>query len=141
METNLNHEILQQMSNLENAEIVREKIKNINEVNILNLIPKELHTKYQQLLVKYETDIETMDERINEIKGEIRSLAITSKQSVKGSTYRVMFHKGRTTWDTPGLLDYMVNRPETEAFRRVGNPYASLYRKKDRDNLLSNQIS
>lgn len=128
MENNVNQKILQQMSILENAESERDEITDQKESNILNLIPNELHDKYNELLDNYEKDIESTEHRISEIKGEIRNLSINSKQSIRGSKYRVLFHEGKITWDTSGLLDYMVARPEIESFRRVGNPYASIYK-------------
>ena len=126
MNTNPRVEIIHRLSSLTNIENKLESQLSALQDNLLNLIPPALHDRYLEIVEEHELNIETLEADKNEIKEQIREIALTSKLSVNGDNFRVRYYKGKISWDTKKLQKYMVNKPEVKAFMKTGNPWTSI---------------
>lgn len=83
---------------------------------------KEINERYDSQCGPIQSKIRKLD---NHIKATVRS-AIS--ETVRGTFLMAVWSKPRVTWDSKGLLGYMVAHPEIEAFKRVGEPSVSIRR-------------
>lgn len=70
--------------------------------------------------------LDTTREGITKLQTRIKVLTIDHGKSVKADHLHAVYSKGRITWDGKGLKGYAVANPEINAFRKFGNPSASI---------------
>lgn len=57
---------------------------------------------------------------------QIKTAVLKHGETIKGNRLQAVWNKGRTGWDTQGLIGFAVAHPEMEQFRRVGSPTVSI---------------
>ena len=67
-----------------------------------------------------------VDQRIESLTTDIKSLTLDRRVSEKGSRLHAVYAKGRETWDSKGLGGYAVAHPEINSFKKVGSPSVSI---------------
>jgi hypothetical protein len=80
-----------------------------------------------------------MIEKIEKLKENIKTEILEKQESVTYSGLKVIWSKGKTTWDTKALNGYVKTHPELETFRKVGNPVVSFSLQKEK--LLESEAS
>ena len=80
-----------------------------------------------------------MIQKIEKLKENIKTEILEKQESVTYSGLKVIWSKGKTTWDTKALNGYVKTHPELETFRKVGNPVVSFSLQKEK--LLESEAS
>jgi hypothetical protein len=90
------------------------------------VLTPEIQARLDEIEAEFAGKIEAVDANIAALEDEIRQEALRQRTSVKGSFLRVVWHKGRISWDTKSLDEYARSHPEVTAFRKQGEPYVSI---------------
>ncbi len=93
---------------------------------INQVLTPEIRARLDEIEAEFAGKMEAVDANIAALEDEIRQEALRQRASVKGSFLRVLWHKGRVSWDTKSLDDYARSHPEVTAFRKQGEPYVSI---------------
>jgi hypothetical protein len=105
------------------------------ERDVLNLQKKELidqvltaeiKARLEEIESEFAGKLEAVEANIADLEEEVRQAALRHGSSVKGTFLRVIWHKGRVSWDTHSLDSYAELHPEIIAFRKQGEPYVSI---------------
>ena len=59
---------------------------------------------------------------VADLEAEVRAEVLRLGKSLGTGPLRVLYCRGRTTWDSKGLASYAAGHPEIERFRKVGEP-------------------
>ena len=113
---------LEQLAELRAAAAVTRADYEQRRAEILKAVQAEL----DELAAEYEPLLETADERIEALQGEIKAAVAEAGQSVRHGNIQVVYSRGRTTWDSHGLTQYAEEHPEVNDFRREGKPSVSI---------------
>lgn len=90
------------------------------------VLTPEIRARLDEIEAEFAGKMEAIEANIEALEEEIRQEALRQRSSVKGTFLRVIWHKGRTSWDTKSLDDYARSHPEVIAFRKQGQPYVSI---------------
>ena len=85
-----------------------------------------MQAELDALAQEYEPLMESVQERVAVLDGEIKAAVLQQGASVKGSRLYAMYTRGRISWDTERLDRYALDHPEVTKFRRQGEPSVSL---------------
>ena len=90
------------------------------------VLTPEIRARLDEIEAEFAGKLEAVEANIAALEDEIRQEALRQRVSVKGSFLRVLWHKGRVSWDTKSLDNYARSHPEVTAFRKQGEPYVSI---------------
>lgn len=90
------------------------------------VLTPEIRARLDEIEAEFTGKMEAVEANIEALEEEIRQEAIRQQASVKGTFLRVIWHKGRISWDTKSLDNYARSHPEVVAFRKQGEPYVSI---------------
>jgi len=90
------------------------------------VLTPEIRTRLDEIEAEFAGKMEAVEANIAALEEEIRQEALRQGTSVKGNFLRVVWHKGRISWDTKSLDEYARSHPEVTAFRKQGEPYVSI---------------
>lgn len=90
------------------------------------VLTPEIRRRLDEIEAEFAGKMEAVEANIAALEEEIRQEALRQQASVKGTFLRVIWHKGRISWDTKSLDDYSRSHPEVIAFRKQGEPYVSI---------------
>jgi hypothetical protein len=65
-------------------------------------------------------------EEASRLEAEVREAVLAYGASIRHAGVHAVYARGRVTWDTRGLTEYMETHPDVAEFRRVGQPSVSL---------------
>ena len=91
-----------------------------------HVLTAEIRARLDEIEAEFAGKTEAVEANIAALEDEIRQEALRQGASVKGSFLRVIWHKGRISWDTKSLDDYARSHPEVTSFRKQGEPYVSI---------------
>ena len=114
------------LSRLDNSKAAREVFVKRREDMMNSVITDEIKQQLKDIDAELKPDFAQIDEVIANLTAEVKDACVEHGESVKGEHMRVSFIKGRVTWNSKGLEGYAVGNPEVLAFRKEGNPYASV---------------
>lgn len=92
----------------------------------------ELMKEFAAKQALFESENAEMIQTIEKLKENIKTEILEKQESVTYSGLKVIWSKGKTTWDTKALNGYLKKHPELEKFRKVGNPVVSFSLQKDK---------
>ena len=90
------------------------------------VLTPEIKARLAEIESEFAGKVETVDVNITSLEEEIRQEVLRRGASVKGTFMRVIWHKGRVSWDTKSLDAYAEMHPEITDFRKQGEPYVSI---------------
>ena len=90
------------------------------------VLTPEIRARLDEIEAEFAGKMEAVEANIADLEEEIRQEALRQGASVKGNFLRVVWHKGRVSWDTKSLDEYARSHPEVTAFRKQGEPYVSI---------------
>jgi hypothetical protein len=90
------------------------------------VLTPEIRNRLDEIEAEFAGKMEIIEANIDALEEEIRQEALRQQASIKGTFLRVIWHKGRISWDTKSLDDYARSHPEVIAFRKQGEPYVSI---------------
>ena len=90
------------------------------------VLTPEIRSRLDEIEAEFAGKMEIIEANIDALEEEIRQEALLQQASIKGTFLRVIWHKGRISWDTKSLDDYARSHPEVIAFRKQGEPYVSI---------------
>ena len=90
------------------------------------VLTPEIRARLDEIEAEFAGKMEAVEANIAALEEEIRQEALRQGASVKGNFLRVVWHKGRVSWDTKSLDEYARSHPEVTAFRKQGEPYVSI---------------
>ena len=90
------------------------------------VLTPEIRARLDEIEAEFAGKMEAVEANIAALEEEIRQEALRQGTSVKGNFLRVVWHKGRISWDTKSLDEYARSHPEVTAFRKQGEPYVSI---------------
>lgn len=79
----------------------------------------------------FESDNALLMEEIEKLKDNIKNEVLATQEGATYNGLRVVWSKGKTTWDAKSLNKYAETHPDIEQFRKVGNPWVSFCLQKD----------
>ena len=115
-------EKLERLSNLRSAADVTRLDYEAKRDEILKQVQAELDA----LDAEYKPLQEKVDESITSLEKEIKTDVLLHGESVQGGTYRAVYTKGRTSWDTGGIEKYAEQHPDVLFYRKQGESTVSL---------------
>src|SRR5574341_183872 len=80
------------------------------------VLTPEIRARLDEIEAEFAGKMEAVDTHIAALEDEIRQEALLQHASVKGNFLRVIWHKGRVSWDTKLLDEYARGHPEVTAF-------------------------
>ena len=89
-------------------------------------ILKHVQTELDALETEYEPLLESVDKNIAALENEIKTDVLLHGESVQGGTFRAVYTKGRTSWDSNGIEKYARLHPDVLLYRKQGPPSVSL---------------
>lgn len=90
------------------------------------VLTPEIKARLAEIESEFADKVEAVESNIAGLEDEIRQEALRHGSSVKGTFMRVIWHKGRVSWDTKSLDAYAEMHPEITDFRKQGEPYVSI---------------
>lgn len=98
---------------------------------------QEYAFRQMDVMAKVRPELDALDAellpRVKALQQEMADLEATLKDGVRAGGrsfyhrgFRVLYSKGRVTFDAKGLQQYAVTHPEVNRFRKVGQPVVSL---------------
>ena len=90
------------------------------------VLTPEIKARLADIESEFADKLEAVEANIAALEDEVRQEVLRYGSSVKGSFLRVVWHKGRISWDTKSLDAYAEMHPEITNFRKQGEPYVSI---------------
>ncbi|MDZ7372228.1 MAG: hypothetical protein ONB12_13785 [candidate division KSB1 bacterium] len=78
-----------------------------------------LEAEYTPLLAAVDAQIKTLEQ-------DIRAAVLQHGAPVRGGRIQAVYIRGRTTWDTKGLLRYAMRYPDVLTYRKESAPTVQL---------------
>jgi len=110
------------------AELNAERdLLNIKRQELIDgILTDEIKAQINEVEVEFEPQYNTINDSADELSKAIKEEVVGLGESVKGSVLQAVFSKGRTSWVTTGLDGYIINHPELNQFKKVGDPSVSI---------------
>jgi predicted GTPase len=70
--------------------------------------------------------VDEQAEQADKLLRQIKTAVLKHGETIKGARLQAVWAKGRTGWDTQGLIGFAVAHPEMEQFKTVGKPTVSI---------------
>jgi hypothetical protein len=122
----MSEEITTKLDQLANFLAERDVLALEKKELIDQILTPEIRARLEEVEVEFAGKVEAVQENITALEEEIRADVLRQGASVKASFLRVIWHKGRVTWDTKSLDSYAESHPEVAGFRRQGDPFVSI---------------
>jgi hypothetical protein len=90
------------------------------------VLTPEIKARLEEIESEFAGKLEAVEANIETLEEEVRQTALRHGSSVRGSFLRVVWHKGRVTWDNKSLDQYAELHPEITAYRKQGEPFVSI---------------
>lgn len=102
-------------------------VLNIQKNELIDhVLTPEIKARLAEIESEFAGKVEAVEVNIASLENEIRQEALRRGSSIKGAFMRVIWHKGRVSWDTKSLDAYAEMHPEITDFRKQGEPYVSI---------------
>jgi CRISPR/Cas system-associated protein Cas10 (large subunit of type III CRISPR-Cas system) len=122
----MSEELTDKLDKLANF-LAQRDVFNLQKKELIDqVLTPETRARLDEIEAEFAGKMEAVEANIAALEEEIRQEALRQGASVKGSFLRVIWHKGRVSWDTKSLDDYAKSHPEVIAFRKQGEPYVSI---------------
>jgi CRISPR/Cas system-associated protein Cas10 (large subunit of type III CRISPR-Cas system) len=122
----MSEELTDKLDKLANF-LAQRDVFNLQKKELIDqVLTPETRARLDEIEAEFAGKMEAVEANIAVLEEEIRQEALRQGASVKGSFLRVIWHKGRVSWDTKSLDDYAKSHPEVIAFRKQGEPYVSI---------------
>lgn len=89
-------------------------------------IMRQIADELAALDAEYAPLLAAADEQIKTLAQDIRAAVLQHGASVRGSRIQAVYIRGRTTWDTKGLLRYAMRYPDVLTYRKESAPTVQL---------------
>jgi hypothetical protein len=89
-------------------------------------ILKQVQEQLDGLDAEYTPLLGSVDENISTLEAEIKTDVLLHGETVQGGTFRAVYTRGRTSWDSSGIEKYAEQHPDVLVFRKQGPPSVSL---------------
>jgi len=122
----MSEELTDKLDKLANFLAQRDVFSLQKKALIDQVLTPEIRARLDEIEAEFAGKMEAVDANIADLEEEIRQEALRQRASVKGSFLRVIWHKGRVSWDTKSLDEYARSHPEVSAYRKQGEPYVSI---------------
>jgi hypothetical protein len=122
----MSEELTEKLDKLANFLAQRDVFSLQKKELIDQVLTPEIRRRLDEIEAEFAGKMEAVEANIASLEEEIRQEALRQRTSVKGSFLRVVWHKGRVSWDTKSLDEYARSHPEVSAFRKQGEPYVSI---------------
>ena len=122
----MSEELTDKLDKLANFLAQRDVFSLQKKALIDQVLTPEIRAHLDEIEAEFAGKMEAVDANIADLEEEIRQEALLQRDSVKGSFLRVIWHKGRVSWDTKSLDEYARSHPEVSAYRKQGEPYVSI---------------
>lgn len=119
-------EIVNKLDQLANFMAQRDVLNLQKKELIDQVLTPEIRARLEEIEAEFAGKLEAVDANVATLEEEIRQEALRYGSSVKGTFLRVVWHKGRVSWDNKSLDVYAEMHPEIITFRKEGNPYVSI---------------
>lgn len=77
-------------------------------------------------LQKIQSFVNEQNDVIAKLTDKIKTAVLKHGQTIKGNRLQAVWNKGRTSWDTKGLIGFAAAHPEMKEFRSEGDPTVSI---------------
>ena len=122
----MSEELTAQLDQLANFLAQRDVLSLQKKELIDQVMTPEIKARLEEIESEFAGKVEAVEANIEALEGEVRQAALRHGSSVRGSFLRVVWHKGRITWDNKSLDQYAELHPEISAYRKQGDPYVSI---------------
>ena len=122
----MSEEITYKLDQLANFFAQRDVLSLQKKELIDQVITPEIKARLEEIESEFAGKLEAVEANIEALEEDVRQAALRHGSSVRGSFLRVVWHKGRISWDTRSLDEYAELHPEVTAFRKQGDPYVSI---------------
>jgi len=122
----MSEELTAQLDRLANFFAQRDVLSLQKKELIDQVITPEIKARLEEIESEFAGKMEAVEANIEALEGEVRQAALRHGSSVRGSFLRVVWHRGRITWDNKSLDQYAELHPEITAYRKQGDPYVSI---------------
>ncbi|WP_298403473.1 hypothetical protein [uncultured Chloroflexus sp.] len=89
-------------------------------------IMRQIADELAALDAEYVPLLAAADEQIKALEQDIRAAVLQHGASVRGSRIQAVYIRGRTTWDTKGLMRYAMRYPDVLTYRKESAPIVQL---------------
>lgn len=121
--------IANQLDQLANFMAQRD-VLNLHKKELIDqVLTPEIKARLEEIEAEFAGKLEAVEANISAMEEDIRQTALQHRASVRGTFLRVVWHKGRVSWDTKSLDRYAQAHPEIDAFRKQGEPYVSILKR------------
>ena len=125
----MSDKIANQLDRLANFMAQRD-VLNLHKKELIDqVLTPEIKARLDEIEAEFAGKLEAVEANIAALEEEIRQTALQHGASVRGTFLRVVWHKGRVSWDTRSLDEYAATHPEISAFRKQGDPYVSIVKR------------
>jgi len=122
----MSEEITNKLDQLANF-LAQRDVLNLQKKELIDqVLTPEIRARLEEIDSEFAGKLEAVDTNIEVLEEEVRQAALRHGASVKGTFLRVVWHKGRISWDTRSLDEYAEVHPEITGFRKQGEPYVSI---------------
>ena len=122
--------IAHRLDSLDNIKARLELLQLTKRGLIEKAIPPEVQETLNDIEVEFELGINSTQDAISKLEGEIKAMCVHAGESVKGEFLQVVRYKGRTSWDSKGLMSLEKGNPEiwkiVRNFMSTGEPSAQI---------------
>ena len=125
----MSEKIANQLDQLANFMAQRDVLNLQKKELIDQVLTPEIRARLEEIEAEFAGKLEGAEANIAALEEEIRQTALQHGASVRGAFLRVVWHKGRVSWDTQSLDRYAQAHPEVGAFRKQGEPYVSIVKR------------
>jgi len=122
----MSEEIVNKLDQLANFMAQRDVLNLQKKELIDQVLTPEIRARLEEIEAEFTGKLEAVDANVATLEEEVRQEALRHGASVKGTFLRVVWHKGRVSWDNKSLDVYAELHPEINTFRKEGNPYVSI---------------
>ncbi len=122
----MSEEITNKLDHLANF-LAQRDVLNLQKKELIDqVLTPEIRARLEEIESEFSGKLEAVDANIEALQEEVRQAALRYGSSVKGTFLRVIWHKGRVSWDTRSLDEYAEVHPEIAGFRKQGEPFVSI---------------
>lgn len=122
----MSEELTAQLDQLANFFAQRDVLSLQKKELIDQVLTPEIKAHLEEIESEFAGKVEAVEANIEALEEEVRQAVLRHGSSVRGSFLRVVWHKGRITWDNKSLDQYAELHPEISAYRKQGDPYVSI---------------
>jgi hypothetical protein len=87
---------------------------------------EQVRAQLEALDAEFREMLREADDEVGRLEGKVKETVRAVGESVTYEGIRVVYMRGRVTWDNRGLSRYAETHPEVLEYRRVGNPSVSI---------------